>query len=147
MSSNRLRYDTCTYKTDITQSSNTLNYMLDKSRYENCNQCRMELGIVGGNNVSHIRGNLVDLENDLRGQTRLLSNCPQRKYQFNKDSGVGGEATKDKKSIRVPKCKNGEINVELQHLPPCQIIRYEPVPLPPPMDLPECVMPVHKMQH
>ena len=59
MSSNRLRYDTCTYKTDITQSSNTLNYMLDKSRYENCNQCRMELGIVGGIFIILVFSNLT----------------------------------------------------------------------------------------
>ena len=67
MSSNRLIYDTCAYKAEITQSSNTLNYVLDPMKYENCKKCRMELGIVGGNEVSQIKGNLVDLENDLRG--------------------------------------------------------------------------------
>ena len=42
-------------------------------------------GLVGGTNVSHIKGNLVDLENDLRGQTRSNTKCPARKYAPPKD--------------------------------------------------------------
>ena len=41
----------------------------------------MELGIVGGTAVSQIKGNLADLENDLRGQTRSASQCPSKHYQ------------------------------------------------------------------
>ena len=79
MSSNRLMYDTCEYKTRIGESVGPLEYMLNPIRYENCNKCRMELGTVGGTNVSHIKGNLVDLETDLRGQTRRHTKCPQLK--------------------------------------------------------------------
>ena len=49
--------------------------------YENANKCRIDLGVVGGSNVSHIKGNLVDLETDLRGQTRRTTKCPTRLYQ------------------------------------------------------------------
>ena len=73
MSFNRLMYDTCEYKTRIGESVGPLEYMLNPIRFENCNKCRMELGIVGGTAVSQIEGNLVDLENDLRGQTRSNS--------------------------------------------------------------------------
>ena len=76
MSSNRLIYDTCAYKKTLDESVGPLSYLLNPIKYENCNKCRMELGIVGGSNVSHIRGNLVDLENDLRGQTRGASLLP-----------------------------------------------------------------------
>ena len=62
MSSNRLMYDTCEYKTRLNESVGTLQYLLDNSRYENCGKCRMELGVVGGTAVSHVKGNLVDLE-------------------------------------------------------------------------------------
>ena len=54
MSSNRLIYDNCEYKTKLNESTNPLNYMLNPIRYENCNKCRMELGVVGGTAVSHI---------------------------------------------------------------------------------------------
>ena len=33
----------------------------------------MQLGTVAGNDTSQIRGNLVDLESDLRGTTRIQS--------------------------------------------------------------------------
>ena len=39
----------------------------------------MELGIVGGTAVSHIKGNLVDLENDLR---KLISFFQSEGYYF-----------------------------------------------------------------
>ena len=142
MSSNRLIYDTCAYKAEITQSSNTLNYVLDPMKYENCKKCRMELGIIGGNEVSQIKGNLVDLENDLRGQTRLNSRCPLKKFQFNENTGVDGA---ESKQYKLNNCK-GNVDTTLKHLPPCQMIRYDPVPLPPPLDLPKCVPPAQKMQ-
>ena len=52
MSSNRLMYDTCEYKTRLNESVQPLNYMLDPMRYETCNKWRMELGIIGGSSVS-----------------------------------------------------------------------------------------------
>jgi hypothetical protein len=140
MSSNRLIYDTCAYKTDITQSTNQLSYILDPSKYYRCSPCRMELGIVGGNDVSQIKGNLVDMENDLRGQTRYNTRCPD-----NENSWV----TKKNNTIQIPGefCKkNMSIDVEKYHLPPCQMIRYDSVPLPPPFVAPKCPRPSHTMQ-
>ena len=62
MSSNRLIY-TCEYKClRVTESVGTLEYVLNPLQYENVNKCRIEFGIVGGNNVSQVKGNLVDLE-------------------------------------------------------------------------------------
>ena len=45
------------------------------------NASRHALGLVGGNDVSVASGNLVDIESDLRGTTRDLSNVPSRKFQ------------------------------------------------------------------
>jgi hypothetical protein len=39
------------------------------------------LGMVGGNEVSGITGNMVDLESDLRGITRVNTAAPWRQYQ------------------------------------------------------------------
>tara|TARA_B100001173_G_scaffold307896_1_gene317231 strand:+ start:1675 stop:2118 length:444 start_codon:yes stop_codon:yes gene_type:complete len=140
MSSNRLRYDTCAYETQLSESVDYLSYLLDPSRYYRCSPCRPELGIVGGNNVSQVKGNLVDLENDLRGQTRLNTNCPAKKNTFMPTQDnlikIPGEFTKS----------DVEIDANKLHLPPCQMIRYEPVPLPPGLDLPKCPPPAYQMQ-
>ena len=80
MSSNRLSYDACAYQDSLQQSTDPLNYMLYTGKYENSAKCRIEFGVVGGNGVSLFTGNLVDLESDLRGQTRLASQCPRKLY-------------------------------------------------------------------
>ena len=134
MSSNRLSYDTCAYKADIAQSTLPLSYTLNPMKYENCNKCRMELGIVGGTDVSQIKGNLVDLENDLRGQTRQASLCPGMKYMPTDSQTI---------QLQASLCgKEKTIDTSLVHLPACQMIQYKPVALPPAMRLESCPAPV-----
>ena len=145
MSSNRLLYDTCAYRKELDESVGPLSYVLNPIKYENCNKCRMELGIVGGTNVSHIRGNLVDLENDLRGQTRSASLCPTKKYQPNCPNKIGDNCQPEKIVVKSNGCnKEKTIDTRLVHLPPCQMIRYKPVPLPPPMKVDSCPAPEYK---
>ena len=142
MSSNRLKFDTCAYKKSLDQSVGPLSYVLNPMKYENCNKCRMELGIVGGNNVSQIQGNLVDLENDLRGQTRAASLCPDKHYQPNCCDEIGDSCQPNSITIPGNACgQNRTIDTKLLHLPPCQMIRYKPVPLPPPMNIETCPPP------
>ena len=80
MSFNRLRYDQCAYQKDLSQSTSTLNYSLDPNKFYNCNDSRVEFGLLGGNNVSITTSNMVDLESDLFNITRQNSTCPERKY-------------------------------------------------------------------
>lgn len=137
MSSNRLSYDHCSYKTELSQSVGPLGYLLNPINYENCNACRHELGLVGGPGVSHIKGNMVDLENDLRGQTRQASKCPSKKYA----PSAGGVL-----HIAGNHC-NKPRNVDLTklHLPSCQMIHYpKPVHSPPPAIPNVCPTPVVK---
>lgn len=77
---NRLRYDDCATAFALHQSTAPVGYILDPIRYYNVNECRYKLGLVGGNQVSHMTDSLVDLESDLRGQTRPLTHCWQYKY-------------------------------------------------------------------
>jgi len=139
MSSNRLIYDGCSYQSKLHESSNALEYLLDISKNENENKCRIELGIVGGSNVSHIKGNLVDLESDLLGVTRKATLCPSEKFK-------SVCATKD-----INKCQPKDIVIDgpgctvprkidttMVHLPTCNMFHYKPVPLPPAMDFPKC---------
>ena len=84
MSSNKLIYDECEYNKRLQESVGPLAYQLDIDKYENRKKCRVDLGLLGGNNVSHIKGNMVDLENDLMGLTRPLvqaGQCPSALYK------------------------------------------------------------------
>ena len=81
MSFNRNMYDSCAIKKKLEQSKSPGNYMLYPGKFYNNNPVRISRGIVSGNEVSISKNNLVDLESDLRGQTRLLSQCPDKKYK------------------------------------------------------------------
>ena len=70
MSFNRLAYDSCEYQQKLEQNVSNIDFILDPIKYEHDQKCRNEFGLLGGTNVSHVKGNLVDLENDLRGQNR-----------------------------------------------------------------------------
>jgi len=121
MSSNRLTYDKCAYRAALQQSVGPVDYMLDPIKYEHCKKCRMELGIVGGTAVSHINGNMVDLESDLRGQTRTGTRCAQYKY-----IPSAGTMLQSKNPIS---CQPGpEIDTSLKHLESCQMVDYQEVP-------------------
>ena len=132
MSLNRLRYDSCAYNQALTQSVSPLEFILDPIKYEHCQKCRMELGIIGGTAVSHIKGNLVDLENDLRGQNRPNTHCPAYKYLPIEESGV----LQGKEYIKP--VQHPVIDTRMQHLKPCQMINYGPVPPEPQLNLYKC---------
>ena len=104
-------------------------------KYENCKKCRHELGIVGGSSVSHIQGNLVDLETDLRGQTRRTTKCPTRLYQNPCASGDMNNCKPGNIHIRGdPSQTERTIDTSMLHLPACQMMRFRPTPLPTELD-------------
>ena len=139
MSFNRLRYDNCAYGQHLAESVGTLAYQLDPNRFENNNKCRMEFGIVGGSAVSHVKGNLVDLESDLRGTTRLQSKCPELQYQNPCPSGDMTTCRPNDIVIKANPANSGRVvDTTPQHLPACQMIRYKPTPLPPQLKMPGC---------
>jgi hypothetical protein len=123
MSSNRLLYDTCEYKQRLQESVTSIDFLLDPIKYEHANKCRMEFGIIGGTNVSHVKGNLVDLENDLRGQNRPATNCSEYKY-----TPPEGNILRGKEYIK--NVTHPEIDTTLEHLPSCQMIDYKAIPRP-----------------
>ena len=131
MSSNRLMYDTCAYKKRLDESTGPLAYHLNPMKYENCSKCRIDLGIIGGPSVSHIKGNLVDLENNLRGQCHPLSKCPTKQYN----------PLKSLYNTKVEGENRDIIDTDLIHLPSCQMFRYKPVPLPDKIKLENCPAP------
>ena len=93
----------------------------------------MALGVVGGNEVSAIKGNLVELENELRGQTRFQTNCPSLHYS--------PENTQNGIMLLGPRpCgfNQTRVNVDMNHLPTCQMFNFPPIPLPPPPQVLSC---------
>jgi hypothetical protein len=84
MSFNRLIYDDCAYKHRLYESTSPLSYWMNPYAYESCQKCHQDypgfLGSLGGQAANSVGGALIDLESDLRNQTRLNSLCPQHKY-------------------------------------------------------------------
>lgn len=92
MAFTRNKYDQCDYASDLQQQKGMFDYTVDTNKYYNCNQTRIDFGLVGGNDVSQSTENLVDLESDLRNQTRLYSRCPTRKFRPNCDINQCGNS-------------------------------------------------------
>jgi len=121
MAWNRIRKDDqCAYNKELSESTSALGYIMDPNKYYSCSPCRIEFGLVGGNDVSITEGNMVDVESELMNLTRQLSVCPERKYlpfcercEENEDGLPCGSAS----------CKRQE---PLKHLPACNMIQYRP---------------------
>jgi len=81
MSFTREMYDKCAQRQRLTQDKRIQDHIMYPGQYNNSAKCRMEQGILGGRPDSLYTGNLVDLESDLRGQTRPLSQCPSQQFR------------------------------------------------------------------
>lgn len=130
MSWSRLSNDSCAYAKTLNQSVHPLSYYLDPIKYENFGKCRNELGLLGGPNVSHVSGNIVDLENDLRGQTRELSKCPSREHHPTNTNVI--------KRTNQYKPSHCAIDLTPRHLNTCQMNSYKNVPMPAPFSSSSC---------
>ena len=101
--------------------------------YVNPEPKRHILGLVGGNEVSLIKGNMVDLESDLRGINIPNTFCPQRQYQ--------PPQPRETEIVRNNVKNDIKINVEKAHLPSYQMWAYPGVYAPEPMKREVCVKP------
>jgi hypothetical protein len=117
MSFNRSYYDTCSHQIQQSNNVSILGHILNKDIHEHTKKCRHQLGWLGGNNVSHITGNLVDLESDLVGITRNISKCCNNAYVPSKDGKIYND-------------KTTPIDTTPRHQPHCQAIAYQKIPLP-----------------
>jgi hypothetical protein len=79
---NRQLYDNCNYQQTLYESTSPLAYNLYFGKQENCKRCKF------GDRLWR-KYDLVDIESELRNQTRPLSKCDQFKYSPNcKKSGL-----------------------------------------------------------
>lgn len=98
-SSNRLIYDNCAYAQWVYSSTEPLNYALYMGRNENCKKCKYE------NQFWHPY-DLVDVESELRNQTRPASSCGVYKYNPQCKTSKTCMSTFDKKApvVLAPEC-------------------------------------------
>jgi hypothetical protein len=103
------------------------------SQFVNPTPKRHILGIVGGNEVSLIKGNMVDLESDLRGINIPNTFAPWRQYQ----PPQRGQTEIVRKNTKIA------LNIDIQsaHLPVYQMIAYPSVVAPLPMVSEVCMKP------
>jgi hypothetical protein len=132
MSFNRLTYDQCAYSQQQAENIGTLSYLMDPIKYENANPCRVELGLVGGNNVGVPNGNMVDLEKDLLGINRPSTQCAQYKYVPSGDGVVQGREY-------IKPVQHPAVDASMRQLRTCT--KFAAVPSPPqgpPPAFPSC---------
>lgn len=72
--SSRLPYDPCAYNKTLSESVAPYEYITYDGKFENCNKC------VHNRYTRPFDTDIVDVESELRNQTRLASNCPSRQY-------------------------------------------------------------------
>ena len=108
-------------------------YDIQLSSYLNPQPNRHILGIVGGNDVSIVKGNMVDLESDLRRINIPNTFCPWRQYQ---PPNAG-----QKEIVRDNLKMNLKIDTRLQHLPTYQMWAYPGMPAPVPLKSEVCMNP------
>lgn len=127
MSFNKLSYDDCAYKANLSKNVSVLSYNLDETKWFHCNKCRPEVGLVGGTAVSHVNGNLVDLESNLFGIDREASKCSGMKFLPRDDNTTLGA------DFYRPVNTN-KVDTSMKHLQACQMFGVKGVPHPPPMN-------------
>ena len=79
-------YDDCAYKQRLYESTSPLLYNLSILPHESCQKCHQAypgfIGSLGGDGFG-IGPDRIDIDSDLRGQTRVSTRCPSHKYNPN----------------------------------------------------------------
>lgn len=94
---------------------------------------RHMLGLIGGNAVSLPKGNMVDVESDLRRLNYPLTASPGRQYQAPPLNQTNLYRKSTKGSVNI--------NVQPRHLPAIQMWPYAPTFAPVPMNVKQCGRP------
>lgn len=131
MSWTRIYTDPCNYKQSLSENVSQLSYLLDPIKFEHCNKCRNEIGLVGGTAVGVPKGNMVDLENNLFGIDRPNTRCPTYKYIPSGNNSVQGKEY-------IKPVEHPSVDTTMLQLKPCQMFDYHPTPQPPMMEKSVC---------
>jgi len=115
------------------KSENPQAYVETPFAYVHEKPARHILGLVGGNEVSLPKGNMVDVESDLRRLNIPLTKCSAREYQppAVQQTIISRKSTKGSTSV----------DVRQRHLPAIQMWSYAPTFGPIPMNVKQCGRP------
>ena len=103
-------YDKCNIKRKDQESIGQYNYIMSPV-YENENKCFENQTPFQHTQFHSIPGSIVDVESDLRNQTRMLSRCPETRFN----------PTHDKNCSTCKNCNSG-LPCDCQH---CKQTKYE----------------------
>lgn len=124
----RTKYDICAGDLKNKMSEKINNYMLFDGKFYNDKPCMIP-HLNCGNCVSQIKGNMVDLESDLRGQTRALCRCDKCQYKpscpnkyEDPNNGLPCPTGNDVNLISLPSCKMNSFKKTV--LPDPAIIKF-----------------------
>jgi hypothetical protein len=89
MSSNRLIYDECASVNQNNANKNQLSWVVDNNRFQNTNNCMIDLGVNGGNTTinNHI-SDRIDVETKLFGIGNHDSKCKGMSAIEEKDTSL-----------------------------------------------------------
>ncbi len=79
----RTSYDDCAINKKNTESAGPFQWLTDKNVVESNESCFLGSAPFMHNPFKSVPSTSIDIENDLRGQTRLLSKCINDKYNPN----------------------------------------------------------------
>jgi len=122
-----------TLKHPFEKQENPQGYTETPFAYVHKEPARHMLGLVGGNAVSLPRGNMVDVESDLRRLNFPLTKSPERQYQ----APPLKQAVMERKSVKGSQ----SIDVRPRHLPSIQMWPYAATFAPVPMKVTQCGRP------
>lgn len=114
------------------QSRGMFSYTQMPVKFEHPKKCRNALGLVGGAEISNISGNIVDLESDLMGITRVQSKCIAKQYIPACPLG-GNECPDTPPTFTITDKATGRVssvNTTPRNLPTCQYTTFPGVPTP-----------------
>jgi hypothetical protein len=115
----------------IEKKENPQTYHQRSEYVQHVKAARHILGVVGGNEVSIIKGNVVDLESDLLGITRPTTRATARAHLPQKGPEIVRNTTKG--TMRI--------DTTPQHLPTYQMWAYPVVVAPLPLEKETCARP------
>ena len=108
-------YDNCNLKKMDEESTGAFKWITD-TVYEHKDSCNVDASPFMHNQFKSIPAKAVDIENDLRNQTRLLSRCPESRFDPSK-------VTNDNKfTSKLENCKSNNLVPEYTRVnKPCNI--------------------------
>jgi hypothetical protein len=135
MSSYQEAFETAPMATTMEKNENPQSYAYADYTVKHVKSARHILGLVGGNEVSGVKGNATDVESDLRGTTRPLTRGPGRQHQPLHTKQMMIERVNSKYNTPL------RINIQPNHLPTYQMWAYPATFAPQPFAKESCQNP------